>query len=373
MPHQRRKTPECLNCGFTFQNQENYCPQCGQENDDKRKSLGSFLRDFWADLIQIDNNFFRSIIPFLFRPGRLTNEYNLGRRRNYVAPIRMYLILSFLYFFFISFEIKKTTGVANNMNRKGLAEMTIEDRQNRHKKDSIRLIELRKILQTKKYKDAQDSAKIARKVYRLDSLLRDSAYRRPEIRWSLMIFGEKDEFGYNDKTFAQVGQLSKAGLSEEKIMDTLKIPKTFFRRLMTRQIIRLGNATPEMLISSFMEKIPIMMFLLLPIFAFFLKIIYIRSKRYFIEHLVFTLHIHSFYFLFFIVLLAWVELVGNMGGEYIGWSALLPLFYTYKSFRNVYRQNRFKTVVKMSILGFMYSITFFVFLALTLLVGLLIF
>jgi hypothetical protein len=373
MPHKRRKTPECLNCGFLFQNQENYCPQCGQENDDKRKSLGSFLGDFWADLIQIDNNFFRSIVPFLFKPGKLTNEYNLGRRRNYVAPIRMYLILSFLYFFFVSFEIKKNTGSSNDLSRRGLAEITMEDQKNRRKNDSIRLIEFKKNLTEKKYKNSQDSARIARKVARLDSILRDTVYRRLKVNWSIMSFGEKDDFGFNDKTFTQVGQLAKNGISEEKIMDTLQIPKTFFRRLMVRQIIRLGNATPEALIASFMEKIPIMMFLLLPIFAFFLKVIYIRSKRYFIEHLIFTLHIHSFYFLIFSLILAWLELVGSVEGWLMGTISLLILFYTYKSFRNVYRQNRFKTIIKMSFLGFLYLITLTISLILTVLVGLLIF
>jgi hypothetical protein len=273
----------------------------------------------------------------------------------------------------VSFEIKKNTGSSKDLSRRGLAEITIEDQKNRRKNDSIRLLEFKKNLAEKKYKNAQDSARIVQKITRLDAMLRDTTFRRPEVNWSLMSFGDKDDFGFNDKTFAQVGQLAKKGVSEEKIMDTLKIPQTFFRKLMVRQIIRLGNATPEALIASFVEKIPIMMFLLLPIFAFFLKVIYLRSKRYFIEHLVFTLHIHSFYFLVFSLGLIWLELVGQIEEWAIGTTSLLILFYTYKSFRNVYRQNRFKTMIKMSFLGFLYLITLIIFLVLTVLVGLLIF
>lgn len=38
---------------------------------------------------------------------------------------------------------------------------------------------------------------------------------------------------------------------------------------------------------------------MIPVYALFLKLLYIRRKRYYIEHLVFNMHIHTFIILIF--------------------------------------------------------------------------
>ena len=56
-----------------------------------------------------------------------------------------------------------------------------------------------------------------------------------------------------------------------------------------------------------LEYAPHMVFVLLPVFALLLKLLYIRRRRYYAEHFVFALHVHAFMFVMMtlIVVLPW--------------------------------------------------------------------
>ena len=105
-----------------------------------------------------------------------------------------------------------------------------------------------------------------------------------------------------------------------------------------------------------------MMFVLLPIVALLLKLFYIRSKRYYVEHFVFMLHIHAMVFvamLLFLLLvfgtmhLPWLEPFKDKAGSVILWYVMIYLFLAMRFF---YRQSWFKTALKFFLLVFSYSI-----------------
>ena len=103
---------------------------------------------------------------------------------------------------------------------------------------------------------------------------------------------------------------------------------------------------------NFFHNLPKMMFILLPFFALLLKLLYIRRKVYFIDHAVFTLHVHSFFFILLLVNAAlknWFGIVDIAG--------IFGLVYLYYAMRRVYLQGFFKTVVKMIMLLSLYGIT----------------
>jgi len=86
----------CLNCGTTLTGA--YCPACGQSARLRPLSLWHLLGELTADLFDIDSRVWRSLLPLVFRPGYLTREYVAGRRARYVAPVRLYLAASVLFF-----------------------------------------------------------------------------------------------------------------------------------------------------------------------------------------------------------------------------------------------------------------------------------
>jgi hypothetical protein len=101
-----------------------------------------------------------------------------------------------------------------------------------------------------------------------------------------------------------------------------------------------------------LDNVPAALFVLLPLMAFVLKMLYPLSKRYYVEHLLFVLHYHAFFFLVMTVeilfsrlaaLLSVPATVGNVVRFVV--SLYVPV-YLYKSMRRVYEQGRAITILK---------------------------
>ena len=99
----RRKANNCLNCGATLDTVYNYCPNCGQENNNNSVSFGTLVFDFFSNYFALDSKFSKSIKPFFIYPGYLTNKFIVGQRASFVNPVRLYLIISLFYFLIFSF------------------------------------------------------------------------------------------------------------------------------------------------------------------------------------------------------------------------------------------------------------------------------
>lgn len=109
-----------------------------------------------------------------------------------------------------------------------------------------------------------------------------------------------------------------------------------------------AKQSPQGFASALLNDIPKMMFLVLPLFAVLLKLLYLRTKRLYVEHLIFLLHVHAFAFLILILLLLahpkWL----------IGSVCLALAAYIAVALRVVYKQSWPKTLFKFSLLGFGY-------------------
>ena len=116
------------------------------------------------------------------------------------------------------------------------------------------------------------------------------------------------------------------------------------------------------------DNVPKMMFLFLPLIAAVLSVLYLRSGRYYVEHLLFVVHFHAFFFLAGIVALL-VDLLarqlpaGVLGPIEVAQAVLgtvLVLYvpvYLLKAMRRVYAQSWWKTLPKFAILGLAYFVS----------------
>lgn len=91
----------CLNCGTPLTG--HFCSECGQPAQLKPLSFWTLLKDLIEDIWDVDSKAWRSLRPLMIRPGFLTNEYLAGRRASYVAPLRLYLTASVLFFIAAAF------------------------------------------------------------------------------------------------------------------------------------------------------------------------------------------------------------------------------------------------------------------------------
>lgn len=85
----------CLNCGEPFANpRPKYCPTCGQESNVKPPTLLEFAHQFGGNYLAAEGALWRTLALLFARPGQLTLEYLAGRRRRYLPPLRLYLMIS---------------------------------------------------------------------------------------------------------------------------------------------------------------------------------------------------------------------------------------------------------------------------------------
>ncbi|RFM32781.1 DUF3667 domain-containing protein [Chitinophaga silvisoli] len=270
-----RAEKNCLNCGTEVP--ERYCTHCGQENTVPHESFGHLFHHFFADVIHYDSKTLTTLKYLLFRPGFLTQEYTAGKRVRYVNPIKLYIFTSFVFFFcYFTF--------------------THEEKEKAEKAT---------VLTTESY-----------------------------------------TIGNTDPTDSIAGawknKLEKYH-NEDEYLDAQKaLPKSERDGFITRQAIRQyfkqkerKEKGEEGIDERFQHNYPKMMFVLLPLFALYLKWIYHRRKKwYYADHAIFSLHFHSFFFIFYLftAILDWLFNV-----DFISLSGLIVIFiYLMLSMKRIY-------------------------------------
>ncbi|MCX2742485.1 DUF3667 domain-containing protein [Mangrovivirga sp. M17] len=345
----QRKHPYCLNCNTPLKIQDNYCPKCGQENTDQNVSVGIILSEFISNAFALDGKLPKSFVPFLFKPGKLTNTYNAGKRNKYFNPVRMYLVLSLFYFFVIGYIGKKVAEDIETQSEKVFNRVSSDDPASLSKIDS--LINL-------KSRDSVNWEAIKKEIEKDTGLkLPDSLNKeKPNIIKDLKIDsvengGWDTNLDFTEKLYSLAQDES---LSIEQCIDSLDVNKSEkLTYALTYQSIKIIRSDKRYLIGYILKNLPIMMFILLPVFAGMLKLLYIRRNFLYIHHIIHALYLHSFaYLVYGLTLLITVKYDLDAGLAFF--SFILVSTYSYISFIRVYKQGWFKTFVKFNILGYFY-------------------
>jgi hypothetical protein len=126
----------------------------------------------------------------------------------------------------------------------------------------------------------------------------------------------------------------------------------------------------QLFLVTLISNLPYMMLACIPLFACVLKLLYVRRRIFYIDHLVYALHIHAFAFVGIILLvLATIGLNRVAPGAVAGWMITLLwivfLVQIFLSIRRVYRQGRFISLFKFLFGGFLYLIVLVAALAMT--------
>ncbi|MFA0963237.1 DUF3667 domain-containing protein [Roseivirga sp. BDSF3-8] len=356
----RRKTSHCLNCGLDLDRSTNFCPRCGQENTDNNVSFSTLARDFISNYFSLDGRFGRSVLPFLFNPGKLTREFISGRRKTYMHPVRLYLVLSLIFFTVVAFYAQSQVdgdfkALDANYAEPAEGELSYSvDGEDGTKKRRLQL------------KDKNDSllmaeelvlpANVENQLARLDSLMyRDTVASIDSVA---------DSTKRKSRTFVLNGQetgldvilelMNNKNLTEAEILDSAGAKQGTTEYWLGKQAIRLNRAEGKQVLAAIMKNLPIMMFILMPVFALMLKVLYMRRDNLYIHHLVHAIHIHSFLYLalLLIVVVIWTSFLKQL---------LVPLLiiallaYLFMSFYKVYRQGILKTFFKLGFLAFAYT------------------
>ncbi|WP_310383409.1 DUF3667 domain-containing protein [Roseateles sp.] len=257
----------CPNCSTRFPApRPKFCGACGQESNLRPPTLLEFLQQFGGAYISTEGALWRTLWRLLLLPGQLTLEYMAGRRRRYVLPLRLYLTISVLA-----------------------------------------LLSLRVVT----------SGKIEANTPELNKTSSSKAIQLEN----------------GDTQNIQIGGLGgfKAGM-KDGVFFCEKLPESMCKRLERRLTLDQAAMAKEMvqLSERALGNIGTTMFVLLPCFALWLKLIFWDKRLRYTEHLTFALHLHAFWFAMLLLLLIQSEALSALAGT-------AALIYPLIALQRVYR------------------------------------
>jgi hypothetical protein len=335
---QRQPLTHCENCGAQLQG--HWCARCGQPAIDYRRSFRHVIADLLDEFLSWDSKFFATIGLLVVRPWKLTNQFLAGHRVRYVHPLRLYLLASILFFFAVNYGARDLRFEPGKLSPKDRAELEAD---------------LKKA----------DLPPAAREE--LEALLRESS---PSPASSPQTTAPSPSPA--PKTDKQKQEFGKVGERPFVVFDQAKSTTPFERWIEARAKEKMGEHGTKMglFISTLFSNLPYMMLCCIPLFALVLKILYLRRHIFYIDHLIYALHIHTFaYTGIMLIVLATIGLNRVVPGPIAGWIiALLWMAFVvqiFLSIRRVYRQGWFISIFKFLFGGFVYLIVLVLALAAT--------
>ena len=87
----------CANCQSELTGL--FCSNCGQSSKSRRGPIWQVIAEFADDLFSVDSKVLQSLLTLLIKPGVLTESFLSGKRASVLPPVRLYLVISLLFFF----------------------------------------------------------------------------------------------------------------------------------------------------------------------------------------------------------------------------------------------------------------------------------
>jgi hypothetical protein len=104
-PHSRATA--CTNCQAELIGK--FCHSCGEKRLSRKDlSLRHFVGELFKSATHLDSKVLRSLGLLAARPGFLTVEYLRGRRKRYMRPLGLFLLVNLMYFFSIGINGART-------------------------------------------------------------------------------------------------------------------------------------------------------------------------------------------------------------------------------------------------------------------------
>ena len=303
--------PVCRNCGAEAPGM--FCPACGQETSLALPTVRAMLREAAGRYVAFDGRMWRTLFALVSRPGFLTREYLAGRRRRYIRPGRLFLVLSIGLFALLRmvggptqlFEADAAAGKGDKVTASGASRKAHTD---------------------------------------LSDLLGDVGGDEPDVQPLRDRASRKAHTDLSDLLGDVVG--------DEPGVQPLRDRADQFNKLTRQQQM-------DQIGAGMLRYGPYAMIALLPLFALLMKIVYLgRARRYpdrprrYAAHLVFGAHNHAFLFL---VVALYVLLPKGPARDIV---ALWAIVYLLLSMRAVYGGRWSGVVVRASIIFLVYSVFF---------------
>jgi hypothetical protein len=89
----------CPNCSTELKGR--FCYSCGQKViESKERTLKHFIYQFFGSAFFLENNFMKNVWTLAVKPGRLPLDFIEGRRKRWMPPFSLFLLINLFYFWY---------------------------------------------------------------------------------------------------------------------------------------------------------------------------------------------------------------------------------------------------------------------------------
>lgn len=288
----------CANCGTPLGGP--FCSQCGQSAHDPNTSFLHALEEVVESFWHLDGRVFRTLRALLV-PGRPATDYLAGHRVPYVAPMRLFVVLSVLTFFVARLALHAGSppvpDTATPVSQPATARV----------KDGLeaRFAALDDPAQVRALRESsrQDLA------HAMDDLPEGIGKQLGQGGMQVAIdhvdqladarlaqLGEPGPAPSRPEAPAEAAQDAPPGQQQVRIAG---LP-AFANAWLTTQLAHIRanlprlQRDPMLLFNAFFASVPSALFVLVPLFALLLRLCYLGSGRGYLHHLVVALYSHAF-------------------------------------------------------------------------------
>lgn len=372
----------CENCEVPLQG--GFCHRCGQNAHSPLRHTGHALEEVFESFWHLDGRVFRTVRELL-SPGRLANAYLAGHRVRYIAPLRLFVILSVLTFFVAQYAVHfagpanlpaipvppgQTAAPANqsaggvDFRRLKTAEEVLALRDEtvggllaaRASLPPVLAHPRQQIEDNIRSTQARARQRVAElqpdhpMLLKPDLIPADDAVSGPDPGSLFASGGKRWHPTDNPAHVAWLPDLANRWLNRKLARAQENLPRM--------------QRDPELFKEAFIGAVPSALFVLVPIFALLLKLGYLGSGRSYLEHLVVALYSHAWLCLALLCTFA----LGGLGdaiAPYVPWLGMAADFaeslavmwmpvYLLLMQKRVYRQSWWITLPKYLVLGSLY-------------------
>jgi len=286
----------CENCEAPLQGE--YCHVCGQSTHSPVRHVGHAVEEVFESFWHLDGRIFRTLRD-LFVPGRIATRYLGGHRVRYVAPMRLFVILTLLTFFVARFVVQdamqdhapgqmvRTDDVASQFAQA----RTVGDVETMRDDALAGLAETRRTVGA--LPGVSPQLDVAEDAVRAQARERIAALA-PDAAPTAEIATGADGAPAADSSTAGAPPVPDAASAETEI-ETARRPPTIGGPLgerIERNLSRL-NDEPQIYVRALLAVAPTALFILVPLFAVLLKLLYLFQRRLYLEHVVVGLYSHA--------------------------------------------------------------------------------
>lgn len=321
----------CKNCESPLPPNAKFCSNCSQKNTDGRFTFRELMENFVDSIFSLDTRIFHTL-GALAIPGKLTESFFKGQHVRYYHPVRLFILSGALLIATVTFTLPE--------EQVNIGDKFWEKREEHFQRKAF-------FQEMDSLRQAADTLEISKVDF--DSLGTQALRLHAENMLDSVPLGAVISLGETITENPMVSVDDIFALSPDSLAKKYNIT-SFWDRLTLEQNIRVVRS-PSSFFLHLLGNSLWMVLVMMPMLALLLKLLYIRRSFLYYEHLIFSFHVHTFFFIWFTLV---AMLHHFFGDQILIIGSLLSMLYPVLALKRFYKQSWWKTIAKYLAINVLY-------------------